>query len=369
MSVYFSEKFKRFRKDKDLTQDQIADIFHVSPKCVSRWETGANYPDIEILPHIAIFFRVTVDELLGTEIIIGEKKATEYKNRIVELLSLGKIYEAIDTARKAVKQYPLNYELQTELMNALCLSCGTDVPGYKDNIGKYKDEIIALGERISNYCTNQTICLRAKYQLFKQYISWGMKSEATEIVRTLPSDEWYTYAANVGYVLEGGEWRQNQQTCICRYTYLLCYSIMEYMRKSCADNLQKIEWIKKTIRIFDEIFDGEGDAVFNGHRDFYNIAVAQLYCEAGDVENALIYLEKGTQDAIYHCNNERSDYKSSLLIGRRFEHEHIEWPTPRNICWMLWEDDLMKPEFDIIRNEERFIKCFELLKSNSRELK
>jgi transcriptional regulator with XRE-family HTH domain len=64
MSVYFSEKIKQLRKSYDLTQEEVADIFHVSPQSVSRWETGANYPDVEILPHIAIFFKVSVDELL-----------------------------------------------------------------------------------------------------------------------------------------------------------------------------------------------------------------------------------------------------------------------------------------------------------------
>ena len=49
MAIYFSEKFKQLRKDKDLTQDQIANIFNISPQAVSRWETGATYPDIEIL--------------------------------------------------------------------------------------------------------------------------------------------------------------------------------------------------------------------------------------------------------------------------------------------------------------------------------
>ncbi|MDD4773568.1 MAG: helix-turn-helix transcriptional regulator, partial [Eubacteriales bacterium] len=101
MAIYFSEKFKQLRKDKDLTQDQIAGIFHISPQAVSRWETGATYPDIEILPHLAIFFKVTVDELLGTEKIRGEEKAKEYIRDIRNLLNSGKIYDAIELARKA----------------------------------------------------------------------------------------------------------------------------------------------------------------------------------------------------------------------------------------------------------------------------
>ena len=112
MAIYFSEKFKQLRRANDLTQEQIADIFHVSPQSVSRWETGANYPDIEILPHIALFFKVTVDELLGTQRIAGEEKAKGYRRDIRNLLNVGNVSGAIETARRAVKEYPVNYDLQ-----------------------------------------------------------------------------------------------------------------------------------------------------------------------------------------------------------------------------------------------------------------
>ena len=39
MAIYFSEKFKNLRKSRELTQEEIANIFHVSPQAVSRWET------------------------------------------------------------------------------------------------------------------------------------------------------------------------------------------------------------------------------------------------------------------------------------------------------------------------------------------
>jgi len=73
MPSHFCETFKSLRRSHDLTQEQVADIFHVSPQSVSRWETGANYPDIDLLPHIAVYFKVTVDMLLGTEGIRGKR--------------------------------------------------------------------------------------------------------------------------------------------------------------------------------------------------------------------------------------------------------------------------------------------------------
>jgi len=56
MAIYLSEKLKQFRKARDLTQEQAANVFNVSPQTVSRWETGVNCPDIVILPAIADFF-------------------------------------------------------------------------------------------------------------------------------------------------------------------------------------------------------------------------------------------------------------------------------------------------------------------------
>lgn len=52
------------RRAKGLTQEQLAEEFGVSPQAVSKWENGASCPDILILPQLADFFGITVDELL-----------------------------------------------------------------------------------------------------------------------------------------------------------------------------------------------------------------------------------------------------------------------------------------------------------------
>lgn len=50
-----------------MTQSQLADVFNVSEQAVSRWENGNTYPDTELLPAIADFFGITIDELMGME--------------------------------------------------------------------------------------------------------------------------------------------------------------------------------------------------------------------------------------------------------------------------------------------------------------
>lgn len=61
----FSERLKTFRKQKGLTQQQLADLLNVSNKSVSRWESEGGYPDIELLSDLAKALGVTVDELLS----------------------------------------------------------------------------------------------------------------------------------------------------------------------------------------------------------------------------------------------------------------------------------------------------------------
>ena len=61
---------KELRKEKGLTQEQLAEVLNVSSRTVSRWETGSNMPDISILVEIAGFYDVSIPE-----IVQGERKS------------------------------------------------------------------------------------------------------------------------------------------------------------------------------------------------------------------------------------------------------------------------------------------------------
>lgn len=58
---------RELRKEKNLTQEQLADVFNVSARTVSRWETGSNMPDISIIVEIADYYQLDVREILNGE--------------------------------------------------------------------------------------------------------------------------------------------------------------------------------------------------------------------------------------------------------------------------------------------------------------
>ena len=99
MKLHIGNSIKYLRKEKDITQEELADILGVSYQSVSRWETGACYPDMELLPVISDFFGVTVDQLLGVNEKIEREKVTQYLFRFQEAISQGKVYDCIAIAR------------------------------------------------------------------------------------------------------------------------------------------------------------------------------------------------------------------------------------------------------------------------------
>ena len=156
MTVYFGENLKKLRKAKELTQETLADFLGVSFQAVSKWERNESYPDITMLPTIASFFGVTVDNLLGTDMIENEKRINEYNEAYLRLINEKKYEELRAVMKKAVNEFPGNYELLAKYLNAVL--CGWD----DDYLISVKSEVQKIYDTIQNHCTNDGIRIWSK---------------------------------------------------------------------------------------------------------------------------------------------------------------------------------------------------------------
>ena len=68
------------RKEKNMTQKQVADLMNISDKTISKWERGLGYPDVSLLPELANLFGVSVDNLLSGEIKINQQLGGNMRN-------------------------------------------------------------------------------------------------------------------------------------------------------------------------------------------------------------------------------------------------------------------------------------------------
>ena len=90
----FNEKLQELRKQKGLTQEELAEKLYVSRTAISKWESGRGYPNIDSLKEIAKFFSVTVDELLSPNEVLtiaeedGKRKEKHFRDLIYGLLDI-----------------------------------------------------------------------------------------------------------------------------------------------------------------------------------------------------------------------------------------------------------------------------------------
>ena len=123
----FHEKLQQLRKQKGLTQEQLADQLYVSRAAVSKWESGRGYPNIDSLKALAKFYSVTIDELLSGEqmLTIAEEdqkhRTQNFRNQVFGLL---------DISACAYLFLPLFGQLQGEAIQAVSLLALSEVPSY-----------------------------------------------------------------------------------------------------------------------------------------------------------------------------------------------------------------------------------------------
>lgn len=83
----FHEKLQELRKQRGLTQEELAEALYVSRTAISKWESGRGYPNIDSLKEISNFFSVSIDDLLSSEkmLFIAEK---EHKTNLQSMFDL-----------------------------------------------------------------------------------------------------------------------------------------------------------------------------------------------------------------------------------------------------------------------------------------
>lgn len=135
MMVHLGENLRTFRLQKGLTQEQVADVFGVSPQAISRWENGSAYPDVTLLPGIAMYFDVSLDTLLGMDKFRDADAVNEIHRRVHTLVSEQRYTEAATLIKDSLKRYPNNNGLLIELCEVLSQTDNTD-------------EAIAISERV-----------------------------------------------------------------------------------------------------------------------------------------------------------------------------------------------------------------------------
>lgn len=120
MTIKIGAIIKRLRTEKNTTQETLAAALGVTPQAVSRWESECCYPDMELLPALADYFSVSVDELIGYNLSDREADIKRVRRQMERLSETGTDEEQLSFARNAYARYPYLPDVKVYL--AMCLS-------------------------------------------------------------------------------------------------------------------------------------------------------------------------------------------------------------------------------------------------------
>lgn len=118
-----NEGIRALRRDRGMTQEQLAEAMNVSAAAVSKWENGQSVPDIAVLTALADYFEVSLDALVGYTV---KSRRREDMVRSIRTLKRHKQYgEALRQAEEALRRYPNCFQVVYEAGRAYG-SCGME---------------------------------------------------------------------------------------------------------------------------------------------------------------------------------------------------------------------------------------------------
>ncbi len=165
-------KIKVLRKKNNTTQEQLADILGVSFQAVSKWENNITFPDITLVPVIATYFGVSIDELFDFSIKEMEAEIEAvvneaYKYRESDPQKSRKILEA------GLKKYPENDILMNNLL-------------YVMDYSKYPDNTIETASKLIEKTTQSDVKYDALRFLAYAYKVKGDLKSAERAIEQIP---------------------------------------------------------------------------------------------------------------------------------------------------------------------------------------
>lgn len=342
---------KRLRRDKGMTQEQLAELLGLSTNAISQWECDKTAPDISNLPILANIFEVSADVLLEIDIAKSKKQAEieEFKEKYAKLHSQGKTEERVLLSRAMQKKYPNDETVRHHLMRAL----------QNEDVDKYFEEIVSLGEQLLQSKKTE-YRMGAIRGLCLTYLHKGDRKMALQYADMMPPAEDLHL-----HVLEGDELVMHCQNYFWKifdkmYVYLL-YLI------DCPEAgytfEEKHSMLKMLYDMIGMIFSDKDFGFFDDRLARISFFMAAQSAKAGKLERALDELEM----LIAHLEKLQSFSQiehTSLLVNKiKFSSDNITKHTEEPLGHFYWRhlNRVLADAYAPVKDSARYIAIKERL--------
>lgn len=181
------QRIKTCRKEKNLTQGQLAELIGVSTQAVSKWETDTGMPDISQIVPLAKVLEVSTDKLLG-------HTDEEYERQLQKIKSFHKGINLINDVKKATELYKMSLKFFDRYPDepdvALkCLECYIELFAQKElkvSDKAFMEECERYSNSIFRYENNSDNVYKTYYLLARAYDLCGEAGKAEAVMKNLP---------------------------------------------------------------------------------------------------------------------------------------------------------------------------------------
>lgn len=317
MNIYFGENLKELRLKKNLTQEKLAEFLGVSFQTISKWERCETYPDITMLPEIARYFKISVDDLLGINKAENEAEIEKQIQTYDNLTDKRLMWELISSLKE---KFPNDFRVLIRYMACLVR--------YSPQKSEAVSEVLTIYHNIQQNCNDDQIRIISKRAIIEFYHSLSKKKGSVvsfdvceDIISQMPrmrdSKEMFCF-----FYPENHPKRDENIRKTLEEGFLLLHSNLEhyYFFDDRFDLNFKLEICKKEIELLNFIYnDGNYGKMWRTIISAYG-HLAVRYFQKGDTENALLNLNKCAELAKQFDGMERiTVMRSELFEGKLFD--------------------------------------------------
>ena len=339
MDITINERLKKLRQAKENTQEDLAEYIGISFQAISKWERGEAFPDITLLPKIAAYYNVSVDDLLGVDKIRRKEKIARYCDR-------AKTENGLAVWREAIGEFPNDLEVISHYMYAL-----------PDDNEQEAREKIKMAERLINESTDQeNYTFGALQNLCYTHKKLGEVETAKKYAEQLPH-YMVTWSQIMMSLLKGEEAVKHIQYNLMQLTDLIWLNILNLAREGEYKPNERIYMYEYSLKLFDLLFEGDYGFYYDRTCDLYG-KIAKSYAELQDLENTVKNLELSAEHIAGWITLRAGGQKALLVKGRPIDAQG----GPGQSEWLL---EYMQEElFDFCRDDKRFKAIAQKLQEN-----
>ena len=388
MQLTLGQKIRELRKRDGRTQEALAEALGVTSQAISRWEANGGYPDMEMIPAIANYFHVSIDELFGyhsdreekiksildkADKVITNQGFHYYQGSISE-----EVESCIDMLRTAADEFPNEPRILLRLANTL-YTWGYQKYGmkvdYKNETGilhydteyhsqnPYWQESLSAFERLLNSNPSQKDRESAIRLLTTLYMEMGKYKEAKELAEAQNS---LTISKEIlmPNTADGEEMLRFQgeriMALLCELHISVSNALSSKISLYTSDCRKKMDLA--LINVFEAVFEDDkcGDYHQNIGNLYMNLANYES-CVSKDLEKALEYFDKGFEHyKEYERISVEGNYSYSAPLVAYLKP--IEKYALRTLGENFWQKEVKHFPEDFkneLRKNPKYSVCFE----------